>query len=609
MLGTANSLSADKQEEKIELARRAVALAPNLSEAHKGLAYAFGPGEQFYKELHRAGDLNPGELDLIPQLTHMMPDGRSFGGVPIRPDEDTDTPDPETRRLLTMEPDLASAHVALAYRLWALGKYEKALAQLKEAVRLEPDNSGIHSTLANFYENHEDSESRIAELREAVRAQPFGNSVAESLAYALESLGRLPEAVKEFRRLLELDPKNWFASDRLVDIYVSQKDLTSAIAELRRSLKVTSQGFDEASDGGQRSQVMDHLADLLEDSGDLDGAAQIFLEQLRLHPDYPTVHNNYGNVLYDQGHIEEAIQEYREALRLQPDMSSAHHNLANCLERQKNLDGAIAEYRTALDLNPEERNTRGFLGIALAKKGDLDAAIAEFNLMIGEKPEDAWGHANLGHALLLKHDIGSAIPELKRALEIDPDIRATQNDLAWLYATAPDSLYRDSRAALLHARRAVALLQQLPVPSNEETAAILDTLAEALLLNSQAKEALATEEHAVSLAENNPELKARLERFRAAASLPTPNKHWLFSRPSLTNCPVGQPFAFRLRFLLRVSSSCGFAKVAQLTFLFLSFALTRTLPQSVPTMHSELYPFTFFALQNLSSKRWQLAKF
>jgi len=75
---------------------------------------------------------------------------------------------------------------------------------------------------------------------------------------------------------------------------------------------------------------------------------------------------------------------------------------------------------------------------------------------------------------------------------------------------------------LSHARHAVSLLQRPPVPSGEESAAFLDTLAEALLLNGQAKEALATEERAASLDQKNPELQKRLERFRKAALVPDP---------------------------------------------------------------------------------------
>jgi len=78
---------------------------------------------------------------------------------------------------------------------------------------------------------------------------------------------------------------------------------------------------------------------------------------------------------------------------------------------------------------------------------------------------------------------------------------------------------------LFHAKHAVALLQQPPIPSGEEAAALLDTLAEALLLNGQASEALITEERAVGLDPKNVELQTRFEYFRKAAHSPQPPEH------------------------------------------------------------------------------------
>jgi len=193
--------------------------------------------------------------------------------------------------------------------------------------------------------------------------------------------------------------------------------------------------------------------------------------------------------------------------------------------RKRDLDGAIAEYRTALELNPEEPNAHALLGIVLGRKGDLEGAITEFKQFITKNPEHAFAHANLGHAFVLRNDPASAIPELRRALELNPDIRSAENELAWLYATMTDPNVHDPQAALSHARHAVALLQQPPVASSEESAAYLDTLAEALLLNGQTKEALATEERAASLDQKNAEIKTRLERFRQAALLPKSKEH------------------------------------------------------------------------------------
>lgn len=512
-----------KPSDTLELARRAVALAPNLAEAHLQLATALPrnqPNPEVLAEMQRA--LANADRASADPLSYAASEGMDLPGTLGRANE---APDAVIQRLLTTEPDFAPTHVLAANFYQTRGPQDHALSEMREAVRLEPDNAELHASFADFYRNSGDMESQLAELREAVRAEPKGDPPRQSLARTLQELDRLPEAITEFKNLLGLYPKDSLASAMLVDIYLQQKNRQLAIEELRRFLKATSIGIDEPTHMGKTWAESQRLAQILYANGELDAAATQYLEILHFRPEDADIHNDYGNVLLAQNKIDGAAAEYREALRYKPDMSTAHHNLGICLMRKNDLDGAVAEYHTALGLNPDEPNTHVMLGIALGTKGDLDSAVSEFRRMISENPDDAWAHANLGHALELKHDLAAAIPELKQALELNPDIRVAENDLAWLYATAPDSRYRDPKAALQHAKHAVALLQQPPTPSSEEFAALLDTLAEALLLNGQASEALTTEERAVGLDSKNAELKTRFERFRKAAHSPQPPEH------------------------------------------------------------------------------------
>jgi tetratricopeptide (TPR) repeat protein len=111
-------------------------------------------------------------------------------------------------------------------------------------------------------------------------------------------------------------------------------------------------------------------------------------------------------------------------------------------------------------------------------------------------------------------DEPDAINELKRALEIQPNSAQAVNHLAWIYATADDRKLRNPREALALARRAV---ESSPQPN----AAFLDTLAEALLSNGQAGEALTIEKQAFEINPQNPEVRTRLDHFREAAEQAT----------------------------------------------------------------------------------------
>ena len=83
------------------------------------------------------------------------------------------------------------------------------------------------------------------------------------------------------------------------------------------------------------------------------------------------------------------------------------------------------------------------------------------------------------------------------------------NNLAWFYATCEDLSYRDSKRALVLAKRAEKLLQ-LPH--------ILDTLAESYFVNGMYDLAVATELRALKLVKGNRiHYEKQLEKFKKAA--------------------------------------------------------------------------------------------
>jgi Tfp pilus assembly protein PilF len=437
--------------------------------------------------------------------------------VPRSPEDALTTPtasnesipaDPALRRLIQMEPDLASSHVLLASEYANAHNFVMAESELREAVRLEPDNPELHVFLSDFYISQHDVESELAEFHEAARITPFGEFRVE-LAQALEELGRIPEAIKESQIMVAMRPADHSATGVLVRLYLEQKDRTSAIEALRSFVRASSAKFiDQAKVVDADFVELSQLAELLKENGEPDAAAEQYVFMLRYKPNDKDLRNNYGVFLMELQRLDEAIEEFNEALRLDPTMSSPHHNIGICLAAKKNVDGAIGEFQQALELNPEEHNTRIFLGAALGQKGNLKGARHEFQQAIEKNPKDADAHATVGYELGELKDTAGAIQELQIALELVPNSPAVENNLAWIYATADDPKYRDPAKALALARSAVTASPQ---------PAFLDTLAEALLLTGRADEALAVETQAATLDPQNSELQSRLGRFREAA--------------------------------------------------------------------------------------------
>lgn len=505
------------QEEQLQFLRRAVATEPSLVIAHRSLAMADLPPQEQAQEMQRVTALEQSQpdeqFDSVGAFTGVAP----FPGISA-----TENLNPEGRKLIQAQirsslqehPDLAAIRLEIAFKYAQLGDMENAHRELREALHLEPGNSDLHFALASFYQFQQHTEAELAEYREAIRIAPYQNLPRLRLTEALAREQRSEEAIREWNDYLILAPRDFAASDSLLNLYLARHDRKSAIAELRRSLKASSLAIpDEAAYVDFRLQDLDRLAHLLTDNGEFGAAAEQYSFLLRFKPDSSVLHNNLGNVFYAQRQCDQATREYREALRLQPDLPDAHHNLANCMLVSKNTDGAITEYQQTIELDPDKFQARMMLGAALTQKGELNAAIEQFQQVLAQDPENADVHASLGHAYYMNKDIPSAILELKHALVLKPDFPAAENELARIYATAADAKFRNPEQALFLARHAV---QSSPQPIS----AILDTLAEALLLNAKPVEALATETQAANLDPQNSDLQARLTNFREAANRP-----------------------------------------------------------------------------------------
>jgi rhomboid protease GluP len=137
-------------------------------------------------------------------------------------------------------------------------------------------------------------------------------------------------------------------------------------------------------------------------------------------------------------------------------------------------------------------------------------ALDRFREAAQRSPRDERPHLMLADFYAEQKLFSEAIQQYKQALQIEPDSAESHNNLAWLYATCEDAKWRDPRAALEHARRAVDLTQW-------KEPEFTDTLAEANYVNGSYLEAVRVQSITLKLAPQNPEFQAHMDRYRKAA--------------------------------------------------------------------------------------------
>ena len=156
------------------------------------------------------------------------------------------------RRALTLDPNLADAHVWLGVALLTLGRTDEAIASIREGVRLEPDNGQAHQGLARAYwVGKGDFAAAIPEFERAIELNPEAGYSYLQLGLLLAWEGRYAEAEAVCRRAVELQDQYISgnaglqvvgANVRLGYVYYLQGRYEEALAEYERGLAFVAAG-------------------------------------------------------------------------------------------------------------------------------------------------------------------------------------------------------------------------------------------------------------------------------------------------------------------------------------------------------------------------------
>ncbi len=199
--------------------KHALKLNPDLIPAHQLLGYALlvqGYSAEAIPHLERAqenaalgiAEIDAGQLkEAVPHLQAALeqrpndPDllyylGRASG---LLSKQSVDT-------LLTIDPDSARAHQAMAENYFALRQMPQAEREFLAAIKLRPDTPEVHLELGNVYAKSSQWDKAEAEFRIQTKMQPGNAEAAYRLGSALLQEGKSHEAREELIRADHLRP-------------------------------------------------------------------------------------------------------------------------------------------------------------------------------------------------------------------------------------------------------------------------------------------------------------------------------------------------------------------------------------------------------------------
>ena len=159
----------------------------------------------------------------------------------------------------------------------------------------------------------------------------------------------------------------------------------------------------------------------------------------------------------EKGANDIAIADFNEAIRLDPKSAAAFFNRGDAWYRKEAYDKAIADFNENLRLEPN--HTDGYLSRAVAwmMKREYDKALSDHNEAVRLEPKNARLYSLRGVLHKFRRDYDKAIADYNEAIRLDPNLASAYMYRASIWATCPESKYRDGKRAVESATRACEL--------------------------------------------------------------------------------------------------------------------------------------------------------
>jgi tetratricopeptide (TPR) repeat protein len=151
--------------------------------------------------------------------------------------------------------------------------------------------------------------------------------------------------------------------------------------------------------------------------------ALLYGEQNKIIPEASDAHSDRCREHYGKGDFVKAIDDCTKAIEINPQSAWAYYNRGNAWLAQGDTDRAIEDYFKAIRLDSNYAIAYNSRGVAFYSKGKYEQSVKDF----------------------------------LKALEINPNYDQAINNIAWLYATCPDTKILNGKKAITLAQRAIDL--------------------------------------------------------------------------------------------------------------------------------------------------------
>ena len=473
------------------------------------------------KEYETIARLKPNDLE-----THLLL-GQLYGL-----DHDSAKAEEQFKAAQRIDPNAEEVVLSIARLYSEQGNLPKA-ANTIAAVPAENRSPRMNFALGNIYDQLKQPKDAAGAYAAAVQADPDNTDAKRGLASALQASGQMDAAAKIYGQILGSDPQDAQSLIREADIQRQQGHYEQALATLKKAEGLVSDNmelsynealtydalgrFDDAIrtlkatltasasatgkyDDGERNNralFLDRLAIVYRESGKYDDAVGTYKQLQQLGGEYQargaegevdalrdahrwtealnaaaaaarTMPNNhdvqltYARQLADNGKLPDGLKLAQEQLKGTPDDREVYVTLADMQSRNKQYKAAaeVLDKAEALAQKPEEKLFIFYFRGSIAEREKMyDQAEEQFRKALAIDPDNAATENDYGYMLAERGvKLDQALTMVKKAVQYEPQSGAYLDSLAWVY-------FKQGNYALAEDTERKAVLRQPSDPS------------------------------------------------------------------------------------------------------------------------------------------------
>jgi protein O-mannosyl-transferase len=230
----------------------------------------------------------------------------------------------ELREALRIRPEYAQADCGMGLVLMRMGRHQDAMEWYLKAIGLDPSLKEAQLNAGVALVKLGRATEAVPYLRRAVALSPYEAEAHAQLAIALTESGSLEEACAQAERAIELDAGLAFAHFALAEAYSKQGRWDAAVAQYQKSIEC-----------GQTYVALNNLGGALVRAGRRGEAESSYRKAISMRPDLALAYYNAAAVLAGEGRKAEAIGLLKEAVRAEPGNAAAQQYLRTLSENPK----------------------------------------------------------------------------------------------------------------------------------------------------------------------------------------------------------------------------------------------------------------------------------